>query len=174
MLLLLSPHPCSVPILLSPQSCSVPILLSPHLCSVLILLSPHLCSVLPALSLSLLSQPLYALHTPGDCLCYHTPKHVTSIPWLPMLSSQMGKHQQAALHTASVKCDMYGAICRGLQTSSKQPGRHCSSCCTAHQPCTCPPQQIHDSISTRRRSRCLSRGAITKLGRSSHDASCCW
>lgn len=68
------------------------------------LLNPRPCSLpIPAHSPSLLSQPLHALHTPFHCLHYHTLKCVTNILWLPILILQIGKHQQPASHTASVK-----------------------------------------------------------------------
>ncbi len=169
---------CSVHILLSPQSsvpipAQSPILISPHPAHSPSLLSPH-----PAQSLILLSP----CHAQSPTLC---PAHACSSPLHPKVCHKhflfanpevaYGDASTASLtHSISQsRCDVCGMICRGLQASSKHPGRHFSSCCTAHQPCTCPPQQTQDSTSTRSRNRCLGRGAITGLGRSSHDASCC-
>ena len=137
------------------------------------LLTPHPCSLcIPAHSPFFLSPQVPALNTPLYDLRYRTPK------CRPLIASPdfALREASAASLTHSIRqssCGMYCMICRGLQASSKQPGRHCSSCCTAYQPCTCPPQQILDSISTRSRSRCLGGGAITGLGRGSHGASCC-
>lgn len=139
------------------------------------LLSPHPFSLpIPAHSPFLLSPQLPALSTPLYDLRYHPPKH-NKRPSIASPDFAVREASAASLtHSISQsRWDMYCMICRGLQASSEQPGRHCSSCCSAYQPCTCPPQQILDSISTRSRSRCLGGGAITGFGRGSHGVSCC-
>jgi len=139
---------------------------------------------IPAQSPSLLTPHPCSLPVPAESAT-PCPAHTFSLPALshpkmchkhPLVANSHFANRKAltASLTHSIsqsRCDAYRAICRGLQASSKQPGRHCNSCCTAYQPCTCPSQQTYNSISTR--SRSLSRGAITGLGRCSQDASCC-